>query len=114
LYTVDFSGTPLASIANQVINVLPRESRCAFPSLHSAVTLLALIFAWKYTRITFWLILPFCLGLFISTIYLRHHYVIDIFAGWALAIPVFIFIPRFDRWWQKQMIRFSPKNAIKL
>jgi membrane-associated phospholipid phosphatase len=113
MFTVGFDGTPLASIAAKAINILPRESRCAFPSLHSAVTLLSLIFAWKYTRLTFWMMLPFCIGLFLSTIYLRHHYVIDLLAGWALAIPVLIFIPRFDRWWQKQMARYSPRNAIK-
>jgi len=113
MYSVGFDGTPLASIAERAINILPRESRCAFPSLHSAVTLLSLIFAWKYTRLTFWLMLPFCIGLFLSTIYLRHHYVIDLLAGWALAIPVFIYIPKFDRWWQKQIAKYSPRNAIK-
>jgi len=114
MYTVGFDGTPLASIAEKAINILPRESRCAFPSLHSAVTLLSLIFAWKYTRLTFWLMLPFCVGLFLSTVYLRHHYVVDLLAGWALAIPVFIYIPKFDRWWQKQMTKYSPRNAIKI
>jgi len=113
MYSVGFDGTPLASIAEKAINILPRESRCAFPSLHSAVTLLSLIFAWKYTRLTFWLMLPFCIGLFLSTIYLRHHYVIDLLAGWAFMIPVLIYIPKFDRWWQHQMARYSPQNAIR-
>jgi membrane-associated phospholipid phosphatase len=111
LYTVQFDGTPIASVAGQMMKALPEYSRCAFPSLHAAVTLLALVFSWKYTRATFWLILPFCIGLFLSTVYLRHHYVIDLIAGWALAIPVFIYIPRFDRWWQNKMKTYSPRNA---
>jgi len=114
LYTAKLDGTILTSVANQAINMLPGWSRCAFPSLHSAVTLLSLMFAWKYTKTTFWIILPFCIGLFLSTVYLRHHYVIDIFAGWALAIPVWIYIPRFDKWWQGRMAEYSPKNALKL
>ena len=113
LYTVTLNGTILTGIANRTIDMLPGWSRCAFPSLHSAVTLLSLMFAWKYTRITFWLMLPFCIGLFLSTIYLRHHYVIDLIAGWALVIPVWLYIPRFDRWWQNRMTTYSPKNALK-
>lgn len=113
LFYVGFDGTLLANVADKVINVLPRDSRCAFPSLHAAVTLLSLLFAWKYTRLTFWIVLPFGIGLILATIYLRHHYVIDLIAGWALAIPVYLFIPRFDVWWQKHMRLYSPKNALK-
>ncbi|MCD6162146.1 MAG: inositol phosphorylceramide synthase [candidate division Zixibacteria bacterium] len=107
LYTVNLDGAILTNVANQAINMLPSWSRCAFPSLHSAVTLLSLMFAWKYTKTTFWIILPFCIGLILSTVYLRHHYVIDIFAGWALAIPVFVYIPKFDKWWQGMIRKHS-------
>jgi membrane-associated phospholipid phosphatase len=114
MFYVNFAGTPIYGMESMVMSVLPSESRCAFPSLHSAVTLLTLMFAWKYTKVTFWIILPFCLGLFISTVYLRHHYVIDILAGWALAIPVFIYIPKFDRWWRNKMAIYSPRNKITM
>lgn len=100
LFTVKFDGTPMADAAITMLNALPSDSRAAFPSLHSAVTLLALMFSWKYTRTLFWIILPFCAGLLLSTVYLRHHYVIDIIAGFALAIPMYIFGPRIDAWWQ--------------
>ena len=65
------------------------DSRAAFPSLHAAVSLVALVYAWRYVRAWFWVLLPFCLGLWVSTIYLRHHYVVDLLAGWVLA-PVAI------------------------
>ena len=113
LFSVGFNGTPLANMAARVVNVLPGESRCAFPSLHAAVTLLSLLFAWKYTRLTFWILLPFCLGLFLSTIYLRHHYVIDLLAGWTLAIIIYFLAPRFDRWWRAKMSSYSPANSLK-
>ena len=112
-FYVGFDGTPLADMTSKVFSVLPQDARCAFPSLHGAVTLLSLMFAWKYTKTTFWLMLPFCIGLFMATIYLRHHYVIDLIAGWSLAIPAYIFIPKFDRWWQQRMRKYSPRNAIK-
>lgn len=100
LFTVQFNGTPIAGAALKMIDILPSDSRAAFPSLHAAVTLLTLLFAWKYTRKLFWAILPFCVGLFLSTIYLRHHYVVDLVAGFALGILAFIYGPRIDAWWR--------------
>jgi len=100
MFTVQFNGTPIAAAAQRMIDILPSDSRAAFPSLHAAVTLLSLMFAWKYTRRLFWVILPFCIGLFLSTIYLRHHYVVDLVAGFALGILAFIYGPRIDAWWR--------------
>lgn len=102
MFTVQFDGTPIAGAALKMISILPADSRAAFPSLHSAVTLLTLLFAWKYTRFLFWIILPFCIGLIVSTIYLRHHYVIDLLAGFALGILAYIYGPRINAWWQSR------------
>jgi len=63
----------------------------AFPSLHVGISAVALFFAWKFRSInrifgTIWLIyIPLVLGLWFSTVYLRHHWVIDIFAGLFVA-----------------------------
>lgn len=105
LFTVNFNGTPLADTAIAMINVLPRESRAAFPSLHSAVTLLSLMLAYKYVRWLFWALLPFCTGLLLSTVYLRHHYVIDLIAGFILGILAFIYGPRIDAWWNSRKLK---------
>ena len=113
-FYIDFQGSPIYNFEAMIFSALPQDSRCAFPSLHSAVTLLSLIFAWKYSRITFWLILPFCLGLFLSTVYLRHHYVIDLIAGWALGVLAYYAIPKFDVWWRLKMDIYSPRNRIAL
>jgi len=102
MFTVQFNGTPVADAALKIVSILPSDSRAAFPSLHSAVTLLSLLFAWKYVRVLFWIMLPFCAGLILSTIYLRHHYVIDLVAGFALGILAFIYGPRIDGWWQSR------------
>lgn len=64
----------------------------AFPSLHVGLSAVALLFAWKYRKISttfrvlWWLYIPLVTSLWFSTVYLRHHWVIDIFAGWIVAV----------------------------
>jgi membrane-associated phospholipid phosphatase len=52
-----------------------------FPSGHTAITIIALIYAWRAHRPTFFALLPVGLGLIFSTVYLRYHYVIDLLAA---------------------------------
>jgi membrane-associated phospholipid phosphatase len=56
-----------------------------FPSLHCAVSSFLLFFDRRHKPWRFWLYLVPCIGLWISTIYLRYHYFIDIVCGFALA-----------------------------
>jgi membrane-associated phospholipid phosphatase len=57
-----------------------------FPSLHAAVSVYILAFAWSHSRREFWLLLPLTLGICASTIYLRYHYLIDVISGVLLAL----------------------------
>ena len=58
----------------------------AFPSIHVAVSLYLLVFdRWYYRRRFWWLIIP-CMALWVSTIYLRYHYCVDVIAGFVIAI----------------------------
>jgi membrane-associated phospholipid phosphatase len=66
----------------------PRIDRDCFPSLHTAVTMISLFSAWKYIRPLFWLILPIAIFVPIACVYLRYHYVVDVLAGFVLAIMV--------------------------
>jgi membrane-associated phospholipid phosphatase len=59
-----------------------------FPSGHTEVTLLVLIFAFRYARDVFWWLLPIGSALIFSTVYLRYHYAVDVVAGAALAVIV--------------------------
>lgn len=66
------------------------ESSCsngvdAFPSLHCAVTAYLLFFDRARSRRRFRLLLVPCAGLCAATIYLRYHYLVDVFAGFVLA-----------------------------
>jgi len=64
----------------------------AFPSLHVGISTVALMYAWKFRKFNklfrgiWYAYIPLVISLWVSTIYLRHHWIIDIFAGWLVAI----------------------------
>jgi len=106
-YTVSLQGTPITDFTMGIAGSLPKDIRDAFPSLHAAITLLALLFAWKHVRWLFWVILPVSVGVVISTIYLRHPYFIDLPAGFLLAFLAYKFSPSIDAWWQSKNPQLS-------
>jgi len=63
----------------------------AFPSLHVGLSAVALIYAFKYRnlnrtcKIVWYAYIPLVTSLWFSTVYLRHHWVMDIFAGLFVA-----------------------------
>jgi membrane-associated phospholipid phosphatase len=78
--------------------------RDCFPSLHNGIIFLILLFAFKQSRTYAFLFLPFAISLFISTLYLRYHYFIDMVAGFALALIVFYFGPILNNWWEEKRV----------
>ena len=58
--------------------------------------------AWRFTRGLFVILLPLVLGLWVSTIYLRHHFVVDLLAGFALAPLAYVLAPKLDAWWAER------------
>ncbi|PYI87891.1 MAG: phosphoesterase PA-phosphatase [Verrucomicrobia bacterium] len=69
----------------------------AFPSLHCAVSSFLLFFDRVHKPWRFKLYLVPCVGLWLSTIYLRYHYVIDLICGFALSALCLWMADRFDR-----------------
>jgi membrane-associated phospholipid phosphatase len=102
LFDITLRGGPILNFQQSLIRMMPHDaSRAAFPSLHSAVSLLSLVYAWRHARWFFPWLLVAVVGLLLSTVYLRHHYVVDLLAG-ALLVPWALWIaPRFDRWWRR-------------
>ena len=100
-----------SNLSARAFALLPVDSRAAFPSLHAAVSLLALFYAWRYVRAWFWVLLPFALGLWVSTIYLRHHYVVDLLAGWLLAPGAAWLAPRLDAGWGRRQEALGYETA---
>lgn len=58
----------------------------AFPSIHVAASLYLLVFDRWYYRRRFWRLLIPCMALWVSTIYLRYHYCVDVAAGVIIAV----------------------------
>jgi hypothetical protein len=88
-----------------------------FPSLHTAGPLFFALYAlrrakaeprWKWpARITAF----FSFNIIISTVFLRWHYVIDVFAGITLAVAVRWAVPRIVTWEEKRRARFGSPGA---
>jgi membrane-associated phospholipid phosphatase len=57
-----------------------------FPSVHVAASLYLLLFDWQHCRPRFWWVLVPCVVLWMSTVYLRFHYFVDLLAGVAVAL----------------------------
>ncbi len=73
----------------------------AFPSLHVAVTTIFAYYLFKYQRKIFWWLSPLIISIYPATVYLRWHYVVDILAGFILAILVLWLVPKINNQWFK-------------
>lgn len=62
-----------------------RIQRDCFPSLHVGISFLVWLYAWRNSKALFWILSPFILSLWVSTVYLRFHYTVDCMAGFILA-----------------------------
>lgn len=77
------------------IAVVEKIKQDCFPSGHTAVSLTALLLAYRYARSSLVILWPLVLGLVFSTLYLRYHYVADVLAGILLA---FLSVVLGERW----------------
>jgi membrane-associated phospholipid phosphatase len=85
LQTADLQVSPFIETIQDTLNALEKNKTDAFPSGHTAVSLMSLYYAWKEReKILFAGLIPVVTGLIISTVYLRYHYGIDVIAGIAL------------------------------
>lgn len=117
-FTKNLRGYPtgFSALSAGAFSLLPVDSRAAFPSLHTAASTVTLVYAWRYLRRWFWVLVPFVVGLWASTIYLRHHYFVDLLAGWLLAPAAVWVAPRVDAWWARQQraLGYEPARGAGL
>ncbi|MGB2697013.1 MAG: phosphatase PAP2 family protein [Candidatus Zixiibacteriota bacterium] len=99
-YTQELNGSFFSESLRSKLDDMESTKRDVFPSLHNAITLLVLLFACKLHRKIFYLLLPIALGIFLSTIYLRYHYGIDVICGWILGLICFRLGADVNRWWK--------------
>ena len=98
LQSVSLNGGFIADSVSQLINFVEGNKRDCMPSGHTAIAFLVLFLSYRYARLLFYLFCPVVGALILSTVYLRYHYVIDIFAGEALAVGCCIIGPRLYSW----------------
>ncbi len=76
----ELAGGPFTA-AIHFIEKCGRVHGAAFPSQHVAGAMAALWGAWRHRRWLFWVFLPFVFCMCVSTVYVRNHYVADVFGG---------------------------------
>jgi len=76
----ELAGGPFTALVN-LIEKFGRVHGAAFPSQHVAGAVAALWGAWRLRRRLFWVLLPFVLCWCGSTVYVRNHYLADMFGG---------------------------------
>jgi hypothetical protein len=99
LYSVPLEGSFITDFVRDTLNALEHNKRDCMPSGHTQIVLITLYLAYRYEKFLFYLFFPIICALVLSTVYLRYHYVVDLFAGVALAIGCMIVGPLLHRWW---------------
>ena len=113
LFKVTLRGGPITNFQEYLIGMMPNHAeRAAFPSLHAAISTLSLVYAWRYCRWFFPILLVFVAGLLTATVYLRHHWVVDLLAGMCLVPWTLWFAPRFEQWWKVNVNRASDASLL--
>ena len=69
------------------------------PSPHCAVATVMWLMAHRYVRTAFYVLAPVIISIYVSTFFLRFHYLSDTVAGILTAILVIIVAPAFPRAW---------------
>lgn len=86
LYSIQLKGSFITDFVRDTLNALEHNKRDCMPSGHTQIVLMVLYLALRYEKLLFYIFLPIVCLLILSTVYLRYHYVIDLFAGFIFAV----------------------------
>jgi membrane-associated phospholipid phosphatase len=100
VYHVKLNGTIISVIQNTIDTDMTIARDC-FPSLHTAISIVMLVFIYRYWRKWTWLYAPAAVSILASTIYLRAHYAIDVIAGILLSMVTVQVCPRWMSMWDR-------------
>ena len=108
---VPLDGLWFTGIIRDTINSLEHNKFDAFPSLHAAITLTTLLVVAQYRKKWLYIFIPVFIGIYVSLIYCRYHYFIDIIGGviWTL-IAYWIVEKSYDKYIRKKFIPFCNCN----
>jgi len=107
LQNAELRGLFIAEPIQNFLNRLEGIKRDAFPSGHTAIPLVVLYLAYRFKRRLFWILLPIVAALIFSTVYCRYHYVVDIIAGFGLALLTIFLGEKYYDWW----LKVRPENS---
>jgi len=85
LYSIPLDGSWITDWVRDTLNALEHNKRDCMPSGHTQIALMVLYLSHRYEKMLFRIFLPVVCALIFSTVYLRYHYVIDLFAGTLFA-----------------------------
>ena len=94
LQSFPLTGVWVMQDIQHFLNKLENIQRDAFPSGHTAITVLTLYYAFKYNKTYAYILIPITIMMIVSTVYLRYHYVIDVIAGLILVIIAILSGPK--------------------
>lgn len=107
LQTFPVTGLWLTDSIRHTLDTLENIQRDAFPSGHTEMTVLTMYYAYFYSKKYFYVLLIIGTSLIFSTVYLRYHYVVDVFAGILLAIVVVYVSPSLYKFLNDLKIKVS-------
>jgi membrane-associated phospholipid phosphatase len=70
-----------------------------FPSPHSAVATVMWLMSYRYVRTAFYVLAPVVVSIYVSTFFLRFHYLSDTVSGILTALLIIVVAPAFPRAW---------------
>jgi len=88
-YTAYEEPLPLTGVARGIhdaLDALEKIKLDAFPSGHTALSVLCLLLLFRLRARVAWVMAPFVMGLIVSTVALRYHYAVDVLAGLLCAL----------------------------
>lgn len=106
LQNIELRGLFIAEPIQNFLNKLEGIKRDAFPSGHTAIPLVVLYLAYRFKRRLFWILLPIVSALIFSTVYCRYHYVVDVIAGFGLALLSVFLGEKYYDWWLKGQLGY--------
>ncbi|OGW19665.1 MAG: hypothetical protein A2X56_07380 [Nitrospirae bacterium GWC2_57_13] len=91
LQSVPLDGVVLSEPIRSLIDALEPNKLDAFPSLHAAILTMTMLVTHRHNRKLFHAFIPCAIGITVSLVYLRYHYVIDVIVGFVWAIVSYQF-----------------------
>jgi len=113
-HTHELQGVALAGLIRHVLDTLESNKFDAFPSAHVCAGLVTLYGFCRYQRRYALPVAAAMLGIMVSTVYLRYHYVSDVLAGIVLARTAIVAGQSYCRLWSAHTARQPEQFAEEL